>query len=393
MESNSNEFIINIELNDFRYFPEDIIEGIINLKPNDSLDNKFISNDILLDFSLIEKISYYFEEYDYTYETISHFNESKSYLIHEETKNYDYLKGYLINYGLKIPFQFQIPKINGNNNLFPTFIFRQNNFQCYITHQLNIKIKDKSNKCTIDIFIRKPKLFDGNDSIKIFKDEIIKKYLLLNKGKLSYYIETNKSCSYFNSLPIEIHLDKTDLKDIKIKSIIINITKTISFKDSNFSYNEILISKEIILSNDLNNNQIKESINLTKGEFSEVTQSIFKNEIYGKIDNDIIKKIKKYNYSPPVDNIFFNCIYFLKIIINFEDNLMKNRIIEIPIDYYDGESNKHKKEKKIFFNIENLKEIINNLNSTNLLNDDTEGFTLLTKDDFIDLIDGKKNTK
>ena len=188
-------------------------------------------------------------------------------------------------------------------------------------------------------------------------------------------------------------MDKTDLKDIKIKSIIINITKNISFKDSIFSYNETLASKEIILSNDLNNNQIKENVNLTKGEFSEVTQNIFKNQIYGKIDNDIIKKIKKYNYSPPVDNIFFNCIYFLKIIINFEDILMKNRIIEIPIDYYDGESIKHKQEKKICFNIENQIEIFNNLNSTNLLNDVNDGFTLLTKDDFINLIDGKKKAK
>lgn len=44
------EYIINLELNRFIYFPEDIIEGIINLKANDSLINKIISDDIIIYF-------------------------------------------------------------------------------------------------------------------------------------------------------------------------------------------------------------------------------------------------------------------------------------------------------------------------------------------------------
>ena len=35
------EYKINLEVNKYKYFPEDTIEGSINIKPNDNLINKF----------------------------------------------------------------------------------------------------------------------------------------------------------------------------------------------------------------------------------------------------------------------------------------------------------------------------------------------------------------
>lgn len=390
------EYIINLELNKFIYFPEDIIEGIINLKANDSLINKIISDDIIIYFSLKQNINYYCEEYDYTYETITHFNERKSYVVHEVTNNYDYLKGYSINYGLKIPFKFQIPKIENGNKLCPSFRFIETNFQCYVNHLLNIEIKNKSNKCSMDIFIRKPKLFNGNNSVKIFKDEMIKKYFFINKGKLSYYIETINCCNYYNSLPITIHLDKTDLINIKIKLIELSINKIISFKDIKFLYNKKIQSKKIKISDDVENKQIKESIKINKNEFPEITKEIIEKQIYGDIDNNSLKEIQKKNYSPPLDNIFFKCYYILKIEFIFEDKFIKNRIIEIPIDYYDEEYNNNYIKVKMEENISELEseKIIENKNINNSNKLDLKGeFTLLTKEDFIELIDGKKNKK
>ena len=380
-EPKSNEFIIKIDMNQYKYFPEDIAEGIINLKPNENLINKTISDDILIKISLTQRISYYCEKYDLTYETISHFNENKIFLINEETYNYDYLKGYSITYGLNIPFKYKIPKIEKENNLLPSFRFIESNFQCYVSHHLNILVKDKSNRCTMNIFIKKPKMNEGNKLITIFKDEMIKKYLILNQGRLSYYIETLNYCCYNNSLPIEIHFDKTDLKNIKLKSIQFNISKNISFKDIKFSYNKIISQKEIMI-NDIENNKMKESISINISEFPKIPIDIINKEIFGEIDTNTLKEMKKYNFSPPMDNLFFNCSYKLNIILNFEENFIQNRIIDIPIDYYDEEyKNKNEEEQ-----LNNEKNDQKNLDEYQLLNN---GFTLLTKEDFINLLDGK----
>ena len=39
IESKEKEYIIDLELDEYKYFPDDIIEGIINLKPTDNLIN------------------------------------------------------------------------------------------------------------------------------------------------------------------------------------------------------------------------------------------------------------------------------------------------------------------------------------------------------------------
>ena len=43
------------------------------------------------------------------------------------------------------------------------------------------------------------------------------------------------------------------------------------------------------------------------------------------------------NFTPPVNNILFKCEYFLEISFNFNDKLISDKIINIPIDYYDNE--------------------------------------------------------
>ena len=388
-ESTLKEYIINLEVNEYKFFPGEIIEGILNIKATDNLINKYILNDIIIYFSLTEKISYYCEQLDYTYETISHFKENKTYLIHEITNNCDYLNGYSINYGLKIPFKFPIPKIDKNNNLMPTFIFIEKNFQCYIIHQLNVEIKNKSNTFSIDIFIRKPKLVTGNNNVNIFRDEMIKKYFMFKIGKLSYYIETINSCNYSNNLPVEIHLDQTDLKNIKIKSINLSINKTIFIKDINFSYKKIIFSKNINISDNLNNKQFKENIKINC-EFPEISKNIIEKQIYGNIGVNEIKSIRKYNYSPPLENLFFKCSYVLKIVLIFEAHLIQNRIVEIPIDYFD-EGNNNLKGNFEGNILESCKEKEVNKNYENKLNILNDGFIVLTKEEFINLIDGKKN--
>ena len=381
MESKIGNYIINLDLEEYKYFPGDVIEGNINLKLKDTLINKCISEELIISYSLIENIYYYCEKEDYTYETITHFNDSKIFEIKKEDINYDYLKGYSIAYGLVIPFQFKIPFIEENNNLHPTFRFIDDNIQSFVSHKLVIEIKNKSNKISKELFIKKPKMTKDNNSVTIFKDEMIKKYYLMSIGRISYYILTVKSCSYSKPLPVEIHIDKTELKNIKIKTIELSIKKNITIKEINFTYNKTLITKKIKLSDDLSHTQFKEFIPFNNNEFPEINEEEFEKKLNQKKEDDLIKNIKKYNFTPPLDNTFFKCSYKLTIVIKFEETFINNRVVDLTIDYYDDEKEYFESQKGQSYM--NEKEI----NKSNGLTDN--GFTLLTKEDFMELIDGK----
>lgn len=385
MEPENRDYIINLELEKFKYFPGDVIEGNINLKLKDTLINKNISEELIINYCLIENIYYYCEKEDYTYETVTHFNDNKIYEIKKEEINYDYLIGYSIAYGLIIPFQFKIPSFEENNDFHPTFRFVDDNFQCFVSHKLIIEIKNKSNKISKELFIKKTKMVKDNNSVTIFKDEMIKKYFLMNIGRLSYYILTVKSCSYNKPLPVEIHIDKTEIKNIKIKAIELSIKKNITIKEINFTYNKTLITKQIKVSDDLSNTQFKEYLPFNKKEFSELNKEEFEKELNQNKDDNFLNHIKKYNFSPPLDNTLFKCSYMLTILIKFEETFINNRIVELPIDYYDEKNEIHEENSEFQKDQTHIND--KELNKSNALTD--EGFTLLTKEDFMELIDGK----
>ena len=215
---------------------------------------------------------------------------------------------------------------------------------------------------------------------------MIKKYYLMNIGRLSYYILTVKSCSYTKPLPVEIHIDKTELKNIKIKAIELSIKKNITIKEINFTYNKIIITKKLKLSDDLSNTQFKEYIPFNKNEFPKINKEEFEKDLNQNKDDNLIKNIKKYNFTPPLDNTLFKCSYKLTIIIKFEETFINNRVVDLPIDYYEENNEIHEKE---YFESQKEQAYINDkeINKSNFLTDD--GFTLLTKEDFMELIDGK----
>ena len=86
-----------------------------------------------------------------------------------------------------IPFQFKIPFLEENKDFHPTFRFLDNNIQCFVSHKLVIEIENKSKKISKELFIKKPKMSKDANSVTIFKDEMIKKYFLMNIGRLIYY--------------------------------------------------------------------------------------------------------------------------------------------------------------------------------------------------------------
>ena len=197
---------------------------------------------------------------------------------------------------------------------------------------------------------------------------------------------TVKSCSYTQSLPVEIHIDKTELKNIKIKAIELSIIKNITIKEINFTYNKTIVTKKIKILDDLSNTQFKENILFNKNEFPEINKEEFEKDLNPNKDDNFINHIKKYNFTPPLDNIFFKCNYKLMIVIKFEETFINNRVVVLPIDYYYDEKNEIHEEN---FEMSKGKANMNDkeVNKSNALTDD--GFTLLTKEDFMELIDGK----
>ena len=128
---------------------------------------------------------------------------------------------------------------------------------------------------------------------------------------------------------------------------------------------------------------------------------------------------EKYNFTPPVDNILFKCEYCLQIVFHFNSKLKNDKIIDISIDYYDPQYNNKNNEKLLLDNnLNNNDFIINdidenennekefneifgkdNYKKNNNINDKKEGnkddfnefndFVEITKEDFINTIDGK----
>ena len=145
---------------------------------------------------------------------------------------------------------------------------------------------------------------------------------------------TKKSISYKEKFPIEIYIDESEMGDIKINSVFMKIKKIIYFyNELNVFTNKIEESydnKQLILNKNLKskNQTIVESFQLPKTEFIPISL----------IDIQKINIMKtNLNFTPPVNNSLFKCEYSLAISFNFNDKLIPDKQINIPIDYYDND--------------------------------------------------------
>ena len=206
----------------------------------------------------------------------------------------------------------------------------------------------------------------------------MKKAHLLNVGKFTYYIKAKKSISYNDKFNIEIHIDQRELKNMRVKSVIMKIKRHI------YLYNKLNLicdslesnfePKIIVLNKNIKNSTIIESFELPNTEFISLSSDEIQN----------IKFKSKYNFTPPIKNKLFKCEYNLKITFNFSSNFVEDKEIIVPIDYYDPEYI-DEKEIRDKSNENNKGNNINNI--SNNLGD----FVEITNDDFIKTIDGKDN--
>ena len=408
--TNDYKYKISLKINKSKYSPSEEIEGILRIIPNEDIKiNNFLeSNEFLLIFQ--EKIAYNYSEskskiiiLDKQILTIKEYNKIN------DTKIYEF------------PIKYKLPD-SKTNNFYPTFRYFSNSIKCIISHSISIEFPKNSNKCSVNIFIKKLSSVninnkriskDKNELNKtVFGDEFIKKPFSFKKGRLTYLIKTKNSINYKEKLPIEIHIDERELENIRIESVILAIKKCI------YLYNDIHIyknsletkynNKKIFLNKKSKNNIINENLELPETEFIPISQRDIQKVNYTN---------EKYNFTPPVDNSLFKCEYCLQVIFHFNSKLKNDKKIDIPIDYYEPQYNNKNIDNFLEKNLNNNDYIINNCeendsdkefneifgkdnnNKINDINEKKDGnkkdfdefndFVEITKEDFINTIDGK----
>ena len=336
MNKKGNNYTLNIslKLNKHKYFPSDMIDGEILVQ----LNKQIKLNNILesAEFHIILKENIFYEYFE---KRANSFILDKKILKYKNNKNLD---NTLI---LKIPFNYKLPEAS-IKNFFPSFRYITESAKCLISHSIIVEIPFISNKSSTNIFIRKIPLNkiekNKNNNTYTFGEELIKNYFLFNAGRLAYYIRHKKSITYKDKFEIEIHIDERELGEIKLESIQMKIKKQINFfKQLNIFFDKIEENfniKKLLLNNinsDIRNNTINESFSLPKTEFIPLSLNDIQNINFLN---------SNFNFTPPVNNILFKCEYFLEINFSFDSKLIPDKIITIPIDFYDCEYNIQKRK-------------------------------------------------
>lgn len=392
-KENNYKMEISLKLSNYKYSPSEEIEGELIIHPSKEikLSNILDTSEFYIIFE--EKIAY-----QYFVNSSKTFILDKKILKHKNNKDLDNRKTF------KIPIKYKLPDAN-TKNFHPTFRYFSESVKCIISHSISIELPFISNKSSVNIFIKKFPLegkINKNELDKIyFGDELIKKYFFFKAGIFSYYIKTKKSITYKEKYPVEIHIDEGELGDIKLDSILINIKKQIYFYNEvnifTDTLEEIYDSKKLIFNKYQNriNNTIIESLKLPKNEFTPLSL----------LDIQKINLSKtNINFTPPVDNILFKCNYYLEINFCFNDKLIQDIIINLPIDYYDSEYNINESDKETneiddinenkinnkFNQILNKEKNYKITNENNNKNKTYNGFIEITKEDLMKVIDGIK---
>ena len=414
--NNPKKFIISsIKLNKYKFFPGETIEGKLTIIPNKDFQGN--DNNILkitnISFHLAQNIIYNVSTLNFMNNLEEQKENNKQTTIKKELINFEHLKGYEIKEILEIPFQFIIPPMDDNSsqNFMPSFRFISPKLKCFIFHILSIKIPGESNFLYIIIFIRKlpNKLLDDKDNKKdsnnneelethIHKENIVKICKLFKAGKLNYKIKINKSLKYQDeNIPIEIHLDLTDLKKVSVKSINISFIKSLTFKKNSRIYKETISEKMISILKDKKDIIIKDYIQINKEDFPDLSAEEFQKE-YNQIinecdalnnDKNLYQNKMKNNFTPPIENELFKFEYLLDIVFNLSTLTKDNNII-IPIDFYDGDYN----NINLLFPDNNNKDNSNSINNENNIididnkevNENNEIQKLIKEDNYNDFV-------
>lgn len=390
MYNEEKEVKLDISLNKVCYLPGEKIIGNLDIQPNIGI-NETILNDTNVTIRIIQLQYYSYTEGsgdDAT--TISERDEKDIFI---ENFNFITFKGANILSGINIPFSITIPL-----NIHASVIYYAN----YAKHFLFVDFPGIKAKRTIMIIIKRFEQFSyENKLLKIptnaFGDFYQKKKYKYKGGKVTCFLKLPKNrFYYFELIPLEIYLDRTEL-NMEVKAIKLSLIMKIHY---NYKFDEKkhrktimnlnIFTREYSVNNSQNKFEIKEYIKLQN-------DSIFSQYISLDDKYCLLESLKKIELDYKFDNMILmpfcfggliNPEYYFQVDIIYQSWGSTNTL-NLPIDIYTN--NNDSKRFDTSSNINNFENKNNNFfNDINSIEEDdfkkniaeSDGFVVYDEDDF-----------
>ena len=335
--------IVNVSLETSIIFPGEIVNGKINIKPNQSRDITSLQNP-RIDISLSQEQnwqSFIFSEEDKSTRNGESFNNFFS----NKTLNCIEYKGKNFSDGMTIPFQYQVP-----DDITPSFEWPHTRYEfAYVRNFLNINIPELFYKTKILLLIlKKPCLLES--PLTVTTTEERKKFLLFGKG--SIIVEGSYPTSSYpilGNIPLTVRIDASS-SDVIIKEVTVKLKRKLQF----YSKTNLKSTRDIL------QNMYEEKKKVCS-KYEDLHFNIpFKdsNEIeYSMNCSALGNNTEVCCLLPNISTNTINVIYYIKIIADPDDLLAKKIELKMMVDFYS-------KDEKINRNVyDNFNKQIKKINS------------------------------
>lgn len=400
-----DEIELKIKLKKYIVFPGSKIEGTIELIPKKNII--FNNNEQKILFKLTQFLKYECINKD-NFGKIEENSDSKEKLIIDKS-TVKYFSNNVLNKNMNIEFNLILPA-EEQKEFYPTFEFRKKDICLFVRHLLTIEIPDlKTSNSTGVIICKLPE--KGNDDItkdtNISKEEYIKAFKIMNKGKLTYQLSIKQfSFSFDEEIPIIFNINSSDLIDLEIKTIEFVLQKKLSvkgfldFKFFNKKEERIIMNSRKYEGDIIKKKKLKFAGKLKLNEIPEFTEK----EIlrYTKFDKNFIERDdQRMILNPSINTDLFSCEYKIKVNIKFDSYLKREISFGLVIDLYNMKPSFIDDYLKHIFIIKENPSFDNDLEETQNKKEDKyktseenkdNDFVIIDNKDFPLPLNGKDNT-
>ena len=346
METDYGKPEMNIELQNFIYFPGEIIKGTIFLKSGNFLEKGEIIYSIYREEKLKES---------------NNIESNNSINIYYSSLQYPGLINYSLIKGIHIPFEINLPL-----HIIPSFEYslytnNRHDRYGYIKYYLKIEIPELDLICKQFIVIRKA-ITKLNSPLKFGNEKDEKYFGLFKKVRPLLIASYDKNHYYFNEeIGLKICFNNNNI-DFKIKYIQIKFIRNIIFKLKNnikiksledIIYNDELFYEKIDIYMKMDSKDKNKDIILNVKIKLEEPERLFNKYNIDYLSLGLRDKSQLLLFMPSLDSTLFKCEYLIKIEGIYDSTLpIQNILINMPISVY-HKSDEIKKENNDF-NILNL---------------------------------------
>ena len=330
------EIAIEIKLSKKCYFPQETINGIINLSPESSIKNIILTN-FQIHFEIFQYQHYILKTGGKTRTTV---NIDEKLILLANNLFYPNLENKNINKKIEIPFSIKLP-----NNIYPTCVFDR---MAFVKHYLIITIPCLQIKKTDLIIIKNVKTFSLNNELLkepliISKEASKTIFMFFDRGKINYDIKMPKNYFDYNEeIPYEITFNCKEL-ELVIFKIIVSINRY-QRKNLKLNRSKVKIGNKERLNSKTYNFPEKEKTYSIKDKMNFLNPTLNKNIsnnpslvyklLESKSFNEINHNMTDYYLAPSCYGGLLSVEYYLKVEILFDSSFTNNEELKVPLDFY-----------------------------------------------------------